>query len=330
DWTADFARSSELVDEAETLASATAAEALRARIVLGKGRALYRADRRWEAATAFEAAAALAERVGDAGYETLIISLVMLEAILPFLNRVEEAERISERAIALARDKGDRLHLGIALNNRLAVRIARKDVAGACKDLEAFLLIGRELGITRNEYLAEYSLGEVMYLTGDLDRAVGYTHRVIEIESRHPEIASGSGPVAVLLLARIEAHRGRVDETRRLIAEIEGSLERARGEGRTSVGFSPSDQILFEMVDLASGEATSERWERLLERSRRDSIEQQAIEVAELYGAWALRQGRTEEARRAFEEAAARASRIPNFMDARVGRWLAATGARTT
>jgi len=329
DWTADFARSCELVEEAETLAGAAAADALQARIVLGKGRALHRAGRRREAVTALEAAAALAERVGDPGYETLIISLVMLEYLLPYVNRIEDAEKTSERAIALAREKGDRLHLGIALNNRLPLRVARKDVSGACKDLEACMHIGRELGIVRNEYLAEYNLGEVLYQTGDVEAAVGHARRVIEIESRHPEIAGG-GPIAVLLFARIEAYRGRDVETRSLVADIERSLERASSEGRASARFTPSEQILFEMVDLASGEATSDQWDRLLERSARDSLEQEPIEVADLYGTWALRCGRVDEARRAFEEAAARAARIPNIMGDRVRKGLLATAARTT
>src|SRR5262249_35470167 len=89
DWTADFVRSRELVDEAEALAGPAAEDALRARIVLGKGRALHRADQRPEAVDALEAAAALAERVGDPDYETLIIALVMLEYMLPFVNRIE-------------------------------------------------------------------------------------------------------------------------------------------------------------------------------------------------------------------------------------------------
>ena len=81
---------------------------------------------------------------------------------------------------------------------------------------------------------------------------------------------------------------------------------------------------------MASGEATSDQWERLLERSARESVEQEAIEVADFYGTWALRRGRAGEAHRAFAEAAARASRIPNIMDARVKRGLDATAARTT
>jgi hypothetical protein len=52
--------------------------------------------------------------------------------------------------------------------------------------------------------------------------------------------------------------------------------------------------------------------------------------VADVYGAWALRRGRIEEARRAFEEAARRAARIPNIMDERIRRGLEATAARRT
>jgi len=78
DWTADFARSRELVDEAEVLAATASSDVLRARIVLGKARALFREGRRAEACATLEHAAALAESIGDDSYETLIISLVLL------------------------------------------------------------------------------------------------------------------------------------------------------------------------------------------------------------------------------------------------------------
>jgi hypothetical protein len=84
------------------------------------------------------------------------------------------------------------------------------------------------------------------------------------------------------------------------------------------------------MVDLATRDATVEEWEALLERSARDAIEQVPIEVADLYGTWALRRGRRDLAKRAFEEAAARAARIPNIMEARVRKGLEATASRTT
>ena len=82
--------------------------------------------------------------------------------------------------------------------------------------------------------------------------------------------------------------------------------------------------------DLATRDASAAEWEALLARSARDSVEQEPIEVADLYGIWALRRGRAEEARRAYAEAAARAARIPNVMDARVRTGIEATAPRRT
>ncbi|MCA1827513.1 MAG: hypothetical protein LC689_11340, partial [Myxococcales bacterium] len=151
----------------------------------------------------------------------------------------------------------------------------------------------------------------------------------IEIEQRHPEVAS-RGPTGVLRLARIEAYRGDVAQTRKLLERIDEALEKARAEGRASGTLSPSERVLRDMVDLATREADPAEWEVLLERSAKESVEQDPIEVADLYGTWALRHGRLAEARRAFEEAAARAARIPNVMDARIERGLEATRGRTT
>src|SRR2546421_417330 len=99
DWVTDYDRSRALVLEAEKLAKEGASPALRARLTLGKGRASYRAEQWQEARTALEEAARLAEQVGDDAYETFIISLVMLEMVLGELRCVDEAERVSERAI---------------------------------------------------------------------------------------------------------------------------------------------------------------------------------------------------------------------------------------
>ncbi len=330
DWTTDFVRSRELVDEAEVLAGAGTSDALRARLVLGKGRALFRSGRRAEACTALEHAVALAEKVGDEAYETLIISLVLLVLLLPDLGRIDEAERASARAVALARERGDRLHLGAALNNRRNVLIARKNVAAACDDSKSFTQIGRELGFGRGEYVGEYNLGEILYQSGQLESALEHGRRAAEIELRHPEILVGQGPLAVLLLARIETYRGRESEARRFLREVEAALLRDKENGASGALATPAEKVLLELVDLATRDSSTAEWETLLDRSGRDSVEQEPIEVAELYGTWALRRGRMDEARRAFEEAARRAARIPNIMDARVQRGLAATAARGT
>jgi tetratricopeptide (TPR) repeat protein len=258
-------------------------------------------------------------------YETLIISLVLLVPLLPDLGRVEDAERASERAIALARERGDQLHLGAALNNRRNVLIARKDVPAVCADLRAFMQIGREMGFVTAEYFAEYNLAEVHYQCGKIEAATEHASRAAEIESRHPEVA-GQGRLALLLLARIEAYRGRETEARELLQDIHASLASARAENNASGALAaPNEKVLLDAVDLATRDADSSEWEALLERSVHHSVEQEPIEIADLYGAWALRRGRIEEARRAFQEAARRAERIPNVMDGRVRRGLAAT-----
>jgi tetratricopeptide (TPR) repeat protein len=318
-----------LVEEAGVLAGDGAPDLLRARLLLGHGRTLTRAGRWAEACSALDEAARLAATLGGAGYETLIIALVLLEAILPELGRVADAERASAQAIALARERNDRLHLGAALNNRRNVLVARKDVQGAKEDQEAFMRIGRELGILVNEYYGEGNLCELLYQSGELEPAFEHAVRASEIERRHPEVVSRA-PIALLYMARIEAYRGREPEARELLSTIAASLRRAKEEGRASAALNASQQVLFDMVDLATRDSTTEDWKELLVRSARDSVEQEAIEVADLYGTWALRRGRIEEARRAFEEAAARAARIPNIMDARVKRGLEATGVRTT
>jgi tetratricopeptide (TPR) repeat protein len=329
DWTNEFTRSRDLVDQAEALAREEFNELLRAKLVLGKGRALFRVGQRSEACKALEQASSLAERSGDEAYETLIISLVILVLLLPELGRIDDAERISARAIALARERGDRLHLAAAFNNRRNILIARKDVLGACNEQKAFMQIGRELGIVTTEYVGEFNLCELLYLASELDAAVEHARRAIKLESRHPEVAS-QGPLAVLLLARIEAYRGHEARARELLDEVRRIVVHTKGELPQSDVLTPSEEVLCDMVDLATREATQTEWQVLLERSSRDSVEQEPIEVADLYGTWALRRGRMDEAQRAFAEAARRAARIPNIMDRRVQQGLAATAPRVS
>jgi tetratricopeptide (TPR) repeat protein len=181
------------------------------------------------------------------------------------------------------------------------------------------------MGFVTAEYFAEYNLAEVHYQCGKIEAATEHASRAAEIESRHPEVA-GQGRLALLLLARIEAYRGRETEARELLQDIHASLASARAENNASGALAaPNEKVLLDAVDLATRDADSSEWEALLERSVHHSVEQEPIEIADLYGAWALRRGRIEEARRAFQEAARRAERIPNVMDGRVRRGLAAT-----
>jgi tetratricopeptide (TPR) repeat protein len=330
DWVSEFARSAAMVAEAAVLLQGAPSNALRARLNLGSGRALIRGDRWAEACAALEDAARQAEIVGDEAYETLIISLVLLEAILGGTGRFDDAERISERAVALSHQRGDQLHLMGAVNNRRAIRIARHDVAGAIADQQSVMRMGRELGMLIAEYFGEYEIALLLYQIGDLDAGTRHVRRAMAFEDRHPDVV-GSTLVATLIFGRIQAYAGDEPEGRKTLRRLEAAVKTAPSQGRTSGGLTPSQGVLVSMIDLATrDDATSAEWQALLERSARDSLEQEPIEVADLYGTWALRRGRIEEARRAFEEAAARAARIPNIMESRVRKGLEATAPRTT
>lgn len=330
DWINEFERSGQLVREAEALCDRECSEAMRVRLLLAQARTSCRSGERAEACRMLQLAAQRAEILGDDGYETLIIALVMLTAVMAQLGRINEAEATSARVMELARDRGDRLHVAAALNNRRNILIGRKDAKRACEEQAAFMQIGRELGVVTTEYIGEYNLAELLYYTDDTDSAMEHARRALEIASRRAEVASHR-PAAVLLMARIEAYRGEVESARKLLQEaaslVAGLPHGDRVEGTLTTR---GEQLLVSVVDFVTRDATTQEWEQALMRSEIDCVEQEPIEVADLYGRWALRRGRIAEARRAFEEAARRAARIPNIMDARIQKGLAATGGPLT
>jgi eukaryotic-like serine/threonine-protein kinase len=325
DWMNDYARSAECVRDAERLAGASPAPLAAARLELARGRALLRAARWPDAAAALEAAAALAEPLGDDGYETLVVALLLGGFVLPNLGRAADAERVLSRALALARERGDPLHLASALNNRRNLWVARGELDHALDDQRAFLRIGRDLGMVGIEYVGQFNLGELLYQSADLDRAEAHVLRAVEIERRHPEIAAR--PVARLLHARLLAYRGDLPAAGARLAEIAAIEAAARREGRAGALLAASDRVLADMVDLAAAGGAESDWADLCERSRTRSVEQEPIEVHEVHAVAALRAGRPVDAAAAAAEALGLAEAIPNVMEERVRGTLAAARA---
>ena len=317
DWVNDYSRSEAMALEAQQLAATVASPYVQARLLLALGRAQFRKGEWQEARMPLEAAAERARRLGDAGYETQVVAQLLLAVILPNLGDIDEAEHVLNEVISACTERGDHFHLGSAINNRRNLWVARKELARALKDQERFMHLGRELGMVGWEYFAEHNLGELHYQAGDAEAAAPHIARAIALERRHPEVASR--PWALLLQARALAWTGRHTRAREVLAQVRQVME----EGPPGVELSPSEEVLFSMVELATRDASPEAWWSLCERSAQVSVEQEPLEVLEMMGLAALRRGDREEAERVLHEALERAHHVPNLMEGRIRRSLA-------
>ncbi|MBU8896435.1 serine/threonine-protein kinase PknK [Corallococcus sp. H22C18031201] len=317
DWVNDYARSEARAQEAQELSATVQSPYVQARLLLALGRAQFRKGDWQDALMPLEAAADRARRLGDAGYETLVVALLLMAVILPNLNDIDGAGSVMDEVIAACTERGDRFHLGSAINNRRNLWVARRDLSNALKDQERFMQLGRELGVVGWEYFAEHNLGELLYQAGDVEAAAPHIARAITLERRHPEVAPR--PWALLLQARAMAWTGRHARARELLTQVRTVL----GDGRHGVSLSPSEEVLFVMVELCTREASAEDWRALRDRSAQASVEQEPLEVLEMMGLAAQRRGDRAEAVRVLEEALERAAHIPTLMEGRIRRSLA-------
>ncbi|PTL83932.1 serine/threonine-protein kinase PknK [Vitiosangium sp. GDMCC 1.1324] len=317
DWTNDYVRAAERIHQAVELTRTHQLDTsrLRARLSLGMGLIHFRQGQWAEARVQLEAAALLARPQGDAGHETLVISLLLLGVILPNLGCIDETHRVMEECIAACTERGDRLHLGSALNNRRNLWVARNEPARAREDQQCFMRLGRELGMVGWEYFAEHNLGELYYQEGDIQKAEPHIARAVELERNHPEVASR--PWGLLLQARVLAYQGHEVRARQSLRLLRQALME-----RPGVELSPSESVQFSLVELATRPARAEEWRELQERSDTYSMEQEPLEVLEVQALARLRRGERQQAIRLLTEALRRAEQLPNIMRSRLRRSL--------
>ncbi len=313
DWSNDYVRSEERVLQAMAMATPSLRDSrmLQVRLLLGRGRAQWRQGQ-WENARSLLAAAAeQARHLGDAGYESRVISLLLLGFILPNLGRIDDAQRVLEECIAACTERGDRLHLGSAINNRRNLWVALDNLPRALEDQHRFKQLGRELGMVGWEYFAEHNLGELHYQAGDTRSAAAHIARAMELERNHPEVAPR--PWGLLLYARVLAYEGKEVQARHALDTIRQVLAE-----RPGTEFSASESVTLSLVELATRPASAREWQALQERSDTCSVEQEPLEVLEVQALARLRRGERQEAVRLLEEALRRAEHTPNIMRPRL------------
>ncbi|HEX9296253.1 MAG TPA: protein kinase, partial [Polyangiaceae bacterium] len=181
DWIGDIGRSASLVEEAALLARDARADLVRARLTMARGRIHHRLGRPQQSVDFLKEAVALAEPLGEAAYETLVISLVLLGPNYVALGRLDEAEQMMTRAVQVSQQHGDYHHLAAALNNRISIWLSRRQMDLAIRDLERVLEISREAGFPQIEFHTHYNLGECLFFRGEIDAALKHCERAIEI-----------------------------------------------------------------------------------------------------------------------------------------------------
>jgi len=315
DWMGDYRGAEARVLCAAASHVGTTSALLEARLLLGIGRSQHRAERYEEAAITLSRTGRLAARLGDEGYETKVIALLLLGYILPLLGRLEEAAGALDEVIRYCDERGDLLHLGAARNCRAMVQAFRGDRAGMIEDFGRTIELGMELGQPTLELAGHYNLAEYLYWMDDADAALRSARAASAVATRRKGCARPA--VLALLDARLALFQG----------DVAAASVVVRGLRKTNEAMSPSEEVLCSMIELSIQDASDEIWDLLLARSAQASVGQEHLEVLEACALSAARRGFPDLARRRLEDALAAAARIPNVMRERLERRLCALSA---
>ena len=281
DWRDDTDGSTALLEQALRCLGDSVPPGLAARHELARARVVVRQGDVTGAVPPLERAVAAARAAGDA--ETEAISLAMLGAMLAYAGRLEESAGRFDEAIILCEATGDTLHLGVALNNRMVLRVQHRDVAGARADLERAVALGRELGNVQIERTSAFNLALLLGYQGRAEEALPLARRAGVLSQR---FFQGSMAQDALLVARLCCELGDMAEAARQLTWLEEPATRER--------MLPSDRLMCSVVRRVVDEAqgarayTAEAWARWVEEAREQATPDERLEVL----VWAARAAR--------------------------------------
>jgi len=316
DWNDEYRRSKDLVDQAHQRSTEMHSPLVEARLLMGRGVSCFRFNQDAQAAELLDRAAKWAEPLGDAGYETYVISLLLNGYVLATLGRLNDSEEAFARVIPLCTERGDKLYAAGAMLNRLMLWTCRNDKARLLEDHRRVLALSRELGNGRLEQQAHYYVGLFLRWLNELDEAERHARRAVEIDMRR--FGDAARPESELLLGRVLAARGDFDGARGILDQIRARQARARAKGEREVELLPSEAVFFSMIKLLTSEPHDAEWSVVQERAKACLTGQDLIEFWEMRGRTARRLQQEDVARKAFEEALAIAARIPSVMRERL------------
>ncbi|QRN98069.1 protein kinase [Archangium violaceum] len=272
DWLEDgegtAARTQEALDKADALDDPR----LSVRCSLARARQAWRQGdwtRATRLLTATEESATLLKDT-----ETRVIALMMRATGLALQEQAEASMRAFDEGLALCRKEGDTLHEAATLINRPFLWRVRGDVEAALEDLRRSSALARELGHPQIERWASGNLAEFLHWAGRAEESWRLARRAHELGVRFFD----EHPVAVdaVLLARVCAARGDLEEARRLLAWL---AERCRRESAP-----PNTLALWRLVELQVREAdagtrSAEDWKTLVAEAEPNTSGDELTEV---------------------------------------------------
>ncbi|WP_240356241.1 MULTISPECIES: serine/threonine-protein kinase [Myxococcus] len=281
DWRDDTEDAITLQEQALRLLGDPVPSEMAARHAMARARVFVRREDITGAITPLEEAVTLARATRDA--ETEAIALAMLGAMLGWTGQLEDSERRFNEAISLCESTGDTLHLGVTLNNRMVLHVQRRDAAGARRDLERAVSLGRELGNVQIERTSAFNLALLLGYQGHAAEALPLARRAGVLSQRYFPRSMAQD---ALLVARLCCEVKDLAETARQLAWLEESTSLA--------GMSPADQLMASVVRRVVDESLGERpyarafWEDRVDSARTRMTPDERMEVL----VWAARAAR--------------------------------------
>jgi tetratricopeptide (TPR) repeat protein len=269
DWVEEWVRSRELAEEAAALAARLPGgpgALLEARLAMALGRSACRFSNDVEAARLLLAAAAGAEPLGDAAYETLVVALLLAGYVLATLERLDESEAAFARVIPLAASRSDQLHLASALGNRMVLWTLRDEPDRALVDLQEVLRIAREIGNPRLEANSRTMLATAFHWLARDAEAEAEARRAIEVDDHR--YGASARLESRVILARILAAKGQRDAAATVLAEIAARQEAARARGSHEGDLVPSEETQRAFAELVIKGGSAAEWRDLEARAR--------------------------------------------------------------
>ncbi|MDB4986122.1 MAG: hypothetical protein JWN04_1300 [Myxococcaceae bacterium] len=325
DWMRDFSRAEVLMREAAAIVEAeTVSELVAAKFTTGISRIHHR-SRDTEACIRVGAdAVEKSNHLGDAGYEARVVALLVIAPDCVHLGRFDEAERYFEMAIREATAHADWLLVSGAHINRAVLGFARKDARQAIADLTRATQLSRETGEPMIEYCALLNIAEVGYAVGDLELATDQIERGYALARRLWGEANRELGNCELVMARIALQRESFAEARELLSRISQRSLQTDLAVASELALFPSEQAVFDMVDLCARDANEAEWADFERRWGTTELQpMEELDILEGRALAALRAGRLPESRRLFELAMQVSAQKPNLMSERVERAFA-------